>query len=134
MSTAAKSLVASRPISPHLSVFKLYYTMVMSGLHRITGLGLVLGMPLFAWWILAAAAGADYFAVAQGFWGSYLGLLFLFGWTFSLFYHMSNGIRHMLWDIGVGLTIDGIKQGGIFMAAAAAALTVLTWVVALASW
>lgn len=134
MSNAAKSLVASRPISPHLSVFKLYYTMVMSGLHRITGLGMVVGIPFFAWWILSAAAGEEAFASTQWFWASPIGLLFLFGWTFCLFYHLANGIRHMLWDIGIGLEIEGIKTGGIVMAGSAVVMTVLAWIVAIASW
>lgn len=131
MTDAVKSSIANRPISPHLSVYKLQATMVMSGLHRITGLGLVMGIPLFAWWILAIAAGPEYFAVTQWFWGAWYGKLCLFGWTFSLFYHLSNGIRHLLWDIGVGLTVPGIKTGGWIMAGSAVALTLLTWAIAL---
>lgn len=134
MSNAARTSIASRPLSPHLGIYKLQFTMVMSGLHRITGLGLVLGVPLFAWWIIAAAAGPEYFAWPQAFWGSWFGLLCLFGWTFSLFYHLCNGIRHMLWDIGTGLTVEGIKTGGWIMAGSAVALTVAAWAVALMAW
>jgi len=124
--------VGKRPLSPHLSVYRLYFTMVMSGLHRITGLGLVFGVLLLAWWLLAAAAGPDHFAVVQGLLGSWFGKLCLFGWTFSLFYHMSNGVRHMLWDMGVAMDIEGIKTGGVVMAAVAGTLTIATWAIVIA--
>ncbi len=123
-----------RPMSPHLSVYRMQFTMVMSGFHRITGVGLVIGTLMFAWWIIAAGAGPEYFDVAQGFIGSWFGILLLLGWSFALFYHLCNGVRHMLWDIGIGLEIDGIKTGGVIMLATASALTLVSWIIAIASW
>lgn len=126
--------VVERPLSPFLSVWRIQISMFLSGLHRITGVALVIGILLFAWWIIAAGAGPDAFSVVQGFVGSWIGMLMLFGWTFSLFYHLCNGIRHMLWDIGTGLTVDGIKTGGWIMAGSALALTLLCWVVGIAAY
>ncbi|MBI1208052.1 MAG: succinate dehydrogenase, cytochrome b556 subunit [Azospirillum sp.] len=120
-----------RPISPFLSVYKLQETMIMSGLHRITGMGLIVGLLLFTWWLVAAAAGPAYFAVVQGFLGFWLGKLMLFGWTFCLFYHFSNGIRHMVWDCGRSLEKESIVSSGWVMAGSAVALTLLAWVVGL---
>ena len=121
------SSVNKRPLSPHLSIYRMQYTMVMSGLHRITGLGLTLGSLLFAWWIIAAAAGEPYFDTIQNFLGSWFGILVLLGFSFSLFYHMCNGIRHLLWDVGVAIDIEGIKKGGLVMLFCAVVLTLSSW-------
>jgi len=123
--------VVERPLSPFLSIWRIQISMFLSGLHRITGVALVIGILLFAWWIIAAGAGSDDFAVVQGFVGSWIGMLMLFGWTFSLFYHLCNGVRHMMWDIGTGITIEGIKTGGWIMVSCAVALTVVSWVIGL---
>ncbi len=124
----------NRPLSPHLSIYKLQVSMILSGLHRITGFGLLLGTLLFAWWIIAAAVGPRAFLTVQHFIGSPIGLLFLFGWTFCLMYHLCNGVRHLLWDIGIGIEIEGIKLGGWIMVGCAVGLTVLAWIVGIASW
>ena len=82
---------ASRPLSPHLQVYKWQITMVLSISHRATGLALSMGTLLLVWWLVALATGPQAFAVAQGFVGSWLGRLLLLGWTFSLFFHLANG-------------------------------------------
>lgn len=119
----------SRPLSPHLGIYKLQATTILSGLHRLTGLGLVFGILLFAWWITALADGEQSFALVQRCMGSLLGQLFLLGWTFCLFYHLSNGIRHLLWDLGIAIDISGVKTGGWVALAGAVALTALLWLV-----
>ena len=88
----------SRPLSPHLQVYRPQWTMVLSISHRITGVGLSLGTLLLVYWLAAAAAGPEAFETAQEVIGSWIGRLFLFGWTFALFYHLCNGIRHLVWD------------------------------------
>ena len=75
--------------------------MVLSILHRATGMALSVGAIFLVWWLVAAAGGDGAFAAAQWFFGSWLGLLFLLGWCFSFFYHLCNGIRHLAWDAAV---------------------------------
>src|SRR5580658_9827523 len=117
-----------RPLSPHLMDYRLDFSTVLSGLHRITGLGLGVGTLLLTWWLVSAATSADAFATVQGFIGSPIGLLMLFGWTFSLFFHLCNGIRHMAWDLGLGFEKAQYKATGWITMAVTVALTVLTWI------
>ena len=93
----------NRPLSPHLQVYRFAMTMVMSIVHRITGVGLYLGMALLAWWLVAAASGPAYFDFVNRIFASWIGLVVLFGFTWSLIHHMLGGIRHFIWDIGRGL-------------------------------
>ena len=124
---------ASRPLSPHLQVYKWQITMVLSISHRATGLALSMGTLLLVWWLVALATGPQAFAVAQGFVGSWLGRLLLLGWTFSLFFHLANGIRHLFWDAGYGYEIKTTTVSGLAVVAASVALTVIAWVASLAT-
>lgn len=92
----------SRPLSPHLSVYKMTITMAMSIIHRITGAALYIGTVLLALWLLAAASGAEAFAMMQALWGSILGRLILLGYTWALVHHALGGLRHFIWDTGAG--------------------------------
>jgi succinate dehydrogenase / fumarate reductase cytochrome b subunit len=98
---------AARPLSPHLSVWRPTITYVMSIVHRITGGALYFGMILLAWWLLAAATGPEAFAVANGFLGSWFGLLVLLGFTWAFLHHLLGGIRHLVWDTGAGYSKPG---------------------------
>ena len=122
------SAPSNRPLSPHLQVYRWQITMTLSILHRITGCGLGIGTLLIAWWLIAAAAGPEAFGVAQGFMGSWLGRLILFGFTAALFFHLCNGIRHLIWDTGYGFTIPVMTRSGVAAVVCAAILTVLTWI------
>jgi succinate dehydrogenase / fumarate reductase cytochrome b subunit len=116
----------NRPLSPHLSVYKPEWTMVLSITHRITGVGLTLGALLVSWWFLAAATSAEYFAVVDGLMTSWLGNLVLLGSAFALWYHAANGVRHLAWDAGYGLELKDAEKSGKMVVIAAAVLTVLT--------
>lgn len=98
----------NRPLSPHLQVYKPQITSVLSILHRTTGVGLGIGTLLLAWWLIAAAAGPDAFETAQAFIGSVIGRILLFGFTIALFYHLANGIRHLVWDAGYGFELSTV--------------------------
>jgi len=117
-----------RPLSPHLQVYRWQWTMALSILHRMTGVALAVGMLLLAWWLIAAAAGPEAYAGAQGFIGSWLGRLLLFGWTFALFYHLANGIRHLGWDAGWGFELKIAEATAWIVVAAAAILTLVAWI------
>ena len=85
---------AQRPLSPHLGIYKWQLTMASSILHRATGVGLGVGMLVLAWWLIAAASGADYYGMVSGWLTSVLGRIILLAFTWSLFFHLCNGVRH----------------------------------------
>ena len=92
-----------RPLSPHLQIYSLTLSMVMSGLHRITGLALCAGMVLLTWCLLAAAAGQNAYGTFEGFASSWLGRLILLGFSWSLLHHLIGGLRYLIWDLGYGM-------------------------------
>ncbi len=116
-----------RPLSPHIDIYTFKINMIMSILHRITGAMLYLGTVLLACWLLAAAAGPEHFAYVNGWFGTWLGRLVLFGYTWALLHHMLGGIRHFIWDLGYGFDLETVDQLGWMTGIGAAALTVLVW-------
>lgn len=123
------NVTKSRPLSPHLQIYKPIPTMVMSIMHRITGGALYVGTVLVAWWLIAAAMGEAYFNWVSWFFGTWIGMLILFGYTWVLFHHMLGGIRHLVWDTGHGYEKHLSTRIAMAMPVASAALAVLTWVI-----
>ncbi|HYD74132.1 MAG TPA: succinate dehydrogenase, cytochrome b556 subunit [Candidatus Binatia bacterium] len=93
----------TRPVSPHLSVWRWHVTMLSSILHRVTGMGLYGAAILFAVWLMAAAAGPEVYAPVQQFLVTPIGGLMLYLIVAALAYHLANGIRHLVFDTGAGL-------------------------------
>lgn len=122
---------SSRPISPHLQIYRPQLTSVLSFAHRVTGLTLGLYSIALVMWLIAAAAGPRPFSAAQSFMQSLLGEILLFGGTFCLFLHLCGGIRHLLWDSGRGFELGAIYASGWAVVAVSTALTVAAWVVSL---
>lgn len=120
-----------RPLSPHLQIYKPTLHMMMSISHRITGCALIVGTFVLLYWLGAAARGPEAYGSASAFLTSWFGYLILFGWSAALFYHLCNGVRHLIWDTGRGYEIPEIKKSGIVVLAAAAGLTVLAWIIGL---
>lgn len=118
-----------RPLSPHLQVYRPQLTSVLSIMHRMTGLALAGGALMLVWWLLAAAAGPEAYDGFRSFAGSWLGRLALAAWTFALFYHLCNGIRHLFWDAGRGYGLPAVHAGGWAVVAASLVLTAaaLVW-------
>jgi succinate dehydrogenase / fumarate reductase cytochrome b subunit len=123
--------VSDRPLSPHLQVYKPQLTSVLSITHRATGVVLAMGLLLLAYWLIALAAGPESYSNARALLGSWFGKLVLLGFSFALFYHLCNGIRHMFWDAGLGFELKSAYASGWTVVAVSAALTALAWVVAL---
>ncbi len=96
-------LTGMRPLSPHLQIYSPMLTMVMSIMHRITGVALYAGTLLLAWYLIALAAGPGPFSTVSAVYGSIVGQIILFGFTWALFHHLLGGIRHFLWDMGLGM-------------------------------
>lgn len=125
-----------RPLSPHLGIYRWRVNMLQSTLHRLTGLFLCLGALLVMWGLIAAADGEAAWNVFAGFWSSGIGLVLLFIWTWSLVFHLCNGIQHQLRDTGRNFgppTRDRAHDPvywstGWFVIAISVALTVLVWV------
>jgi succinate dehydrogenase / fumarate reductase cytochrome b subunit len=99
----ARTGPAERPLSPHLQIYKPTITMVMSIFHRVTGAALFFGTLLLVIALVALASGSSAFGTVQAIYGSIIGKLILFGYTWALFHHMCGGIRHFIWDTGAGL-------------------------------
>ena len=117
-----------RPLSPHLQIYKVELPMLLSGLHRITGIALSVGSLLLVAWLESAVYSAEAFATMNRFLGSFIGQLMLFGWTFSLIYHSVSGVRHLLWDTGRLLEVKQIYSSSKFVLAITIVLTLLAWI------
>lgn len=118
-----------RPLSPHLTVYRPPITMTTSIVHRITGGALYFGTLLVAWWLIAAAGPQDYFEFVNGIFGSWIGQLVLFGYTWALLHHLLGGVRHLIWDTGAGLEKHTASKIAWANVIGSVVLTILVWVV-----
>ena len=114
------------PLSPFLQ-YRPQLTSVLSITHRITGVLLSAGAVLLSLWLAAIAAGADTYAAISGHISAWYGQVAVFGFVFSLYYHLCNGVRHLFWDMGLGLDITSAYRSGYAVVAATLLLTVLTF-------
>lgn len=119
-----------RPLSPHLQIYRPQLTSVLSLTHRATGIVLAAGALFFVYWLNALAAGADSFERLHRLMSTGYGQAVLLGFSFCLFYHLCNGIRHLFWDAGIGFGIDTVYRSGKAVVAVSIALTAGTWMAA----
>ncbi|HEY8521250.1 MAG TPA: succinate dehydrogenase, cytochrome b556 subunit [Gammaproteobacteria bacterium] len=114
----------ARPLSPHLQIYRWRITMWLSSMHRISGLLLTLGAFVFCGWLIALASGAESYRSAQAVYGAAWFKPLLLLWTLAFFYHLANGIRHLVWDTGHGFERGQIRTSGwtVIIVAVAAAL------------
>lgn len=124
----------SRPLSPHLQIYRPQLTSVLSISHRISGIALAAGAIVFVWQLLAATEGPAAFEAFQAMIGSWLGLVLLVAWSAAFYFHLANGIRHLVWDAGYGFDLSSTYRSGIAVLAATGLLTAITWLVVLAGW
>jgi succinate dehydrogenase / fumarate reductase, cytochrome b subunit len=120
----------SRPLSPHLQIYKPMLTMMMSIMHRITGVVLYFGSILVVWWFASAAHSDSYFNLVQSFFSHWFGRLLMFGFTWALLHHAIGGIRHFIWDLGRGFDLPKVENMARINLIGGFALTILLWVVA----
>ena len=118
-----------RPLSPHLSIYRWPVTMVSSILHRATGIAMAAGFVLLVFWMADTANGPDAYAVFAAATGSTLGRILLVGWSWAFFYHLANGIRHLVWDTGRGLEKGQATASAWLVIAASIVLTAVFWMV-----
>lgn len=125
----AESNRVIRPLSPHLQVYRPQLTSITSILTRITGNGLIVGTMLIVWWLAAAAAGPEAFATADAVLTSWFGDIVLFLSLWAAAYHYLAGLRHLIWDSGVGLDIPTAEKLGWGVVIGSVVLTVLAVIV-----
>jgi len=116
-----------RPLSPHLQVYKWQVQMVSSILHRATGIILAVGSLLIVWGLAYLAAGPEAYATFTACAGSAFGMLVLIGWTLAFFYHLANGIRHLVQDTGKGYAIESFVRSSWTAIVVAIVLTIAVW-------
>ena len=123
----------NRPISPHLQIYAPQITSVLSITHRFTGIALYLSAILFSAFVISASFGETTFDLVQSLVGSWLGKTVLFCITLAVYYHLSNGIRHLFWDFGKGFDLNSVRLSGYAVLAFSLFLTSVTWVIALST-
>jgi len=126
----ATSSPRGRPLSPHLQVYNLPITARLSVLHRATGMALVFGTILLVVWLGIVASGSDIYLLSKGLLASWLGKLVLIGFSFSLIYHLCNGVRHLFWDVGMGFDNCTTNKTAYLTLVTAIALTAGVWLLA----
>ncbi len=114
------------PLSPHLSVYKWQITMILSITHRATGVFLSLGLLFLSCWLLAIASGAESYANVSQYVNAWYGQALLIAFVFSIYFHLCNGIRHLVWDVGHGFEIKTFYASGYAVVIATVVLTALT--------
>lgn len=119
-----------RPLSPHLQVYRWQLHMATSIFHRASGVALAVGSIFLTWWLVAAATGPGYFDMVQGYVATPAGRLVLTGFTWALFYHLLNGLRHLNWDLGRGFKKEQFKRSGMLVITLSMVLTVVVWLLA----
>ncbi|MDF2233256.1 succinate dehydrogenase, cytochrome b556 subunit [Albimonas sp. CAU 1670] len=121
----------NRPLSPFMigPYYRPQWTSMLSIVHRITGCALAVGAVLIVWWLLAAASGPDYFATADWIVTSWLGQLVLFGCLWALLYHFCNGIRHLIWDVGLLFDVEKAELAGKMTVVVSVLLTLIVWII-----
>ena len=116
-----------RPLSPHLSIYRWPITMVLSILHRVTGVAMSVGLVVLAAWLMQAAAGPEAYLRFTVAMSTLVGKLLLVGWSFAFFFHAANGIRHLAWDTGRGFEKRQADRSAWAVIALAAIATAIFW-------
>ena len=122
---------SGRPLSPHLSIYRWPITMTLSILHRATGVAMSVGLIVLASWLVSAISGPAAYERFTTLMSAPLGQLLLIGWSFAFFYHLGNGIRHLVWDTGRGLGKQQATTSAWVVILSAIIVTALFWLVLL---
>ncbi|MGR9117414.1 MAG: succinate dehydrogenase, cytochrome b556 subunit [Gammaproteobacteria bacterium] len=117
----------NRPLSPHLQVYKLPLTGILSITHRMTGVMLALGLVLFVYILTAVAAGAESYTSMQNLMGQTVSRLLYWAFIYAMFFHLCHGVRHLIWDSGGGFDIATMTRYALFEVFASLILTLATF-------
>jgi succinate dehydrogenase / fumarate reductase, cytochrome b subunit len=116
-----------RPLSPHLQIYKPQLTSGLSILHRLTGIGLACGLPVFVLWLVALAKDEKAYDQFLHCAHSSAGTVLLMGWSWAFMYHLCMGVRHLLWDVGLFLDIKQVYKTGYAALIISTGLTLALW-------
>lgn len=119
-----------RPLAPDLQIYRFPITAISSITHRISGALLALGTLAVTYWLIMLAAGPQAYASARAVFGNAFVQLIMFLWTYALFYHLCNGVRHLGWDLGYGFDLERARRSAVAVFVAAGILTLITWLIA----
>lgn len=117
-----------RPLSPHLQIYKPMFTMMMSIVHRMTGVVLYFSVVLIVLALILMATHQAAYAAVIAFEQMWLGKLILIGFTWALFHHMLGGLRHFLWDTGKGFGVEARERLAQATLLLSVLLTALIWI------
>lgn len=120
-----------KPLSPHLQIYKPQLTSVLSIMHRISGVSLISGLFLLLWWLYALSQGGETYTCLLIFLVSSLGAFFKLALIFAITFHLTNGMRHMSWDLGLGLDIETVYRTGWGVVVITVIVSFFLWVVSL---
>lgn len=118
---------SARPLSPHLSIYKPQLTSGMSIFHKITGIGLAGGLVVLVSWLVSIAMGQEAYETYAKILSHPLALVFMAGWSWALFYHFCNGIRHLLWSVGACLSLRAVYVSGYVALTLSTLFTLSFW-------
>ena len=116
------------PLSPHLSIYRWPITMTISILHRVTGVAMSVGLIVLCAWLMSAAAGAADYERVVSLLSTMIGKLMLIGFSFAFFFHLANGVRHLVWDVGYGFEIHQANASAWFVLLLAGGMTAAFWI------
>lgn len=119
----------TRPVSPHLTWYKPQITSTLSILHRFSGVALTVAAVVLGWWVIAVAIGGPAYTATAWFYTSIIGKILLVCWTVALAFHLSNGIRHLFWDVDIGFSMAAVNRSGIAVLVMTAMLTLAVWLI-----
>jgi succinate dehydrogenase / fumarate reductase cytochrome b subunit len=116
------------PLSPHLSIYRWPITMTLSILHRVTGVAMSVGLIILCAWLISAAAGAADYERVVSLLSTMIGKLMLIGFSFAFFFHLANGVRHLVWDLGYGFEKHQANASAWFVLLLAGGMTAAYWI------
>lgn len=116
-----------RPLSPHMGIYKWQVQMVTSIVHRATGIALSVGTLLVLWGVFSLASGEDSYNQFKTCLGSPIGMVLMIGWSWALFFHLCNGIRHLIQDGGMGYDIPQFVRSSWLSIIGSVVLTIIVW-------
>ena len=128
---ADASVKHERPLSPHIGIYRMSISMLMSIVHRITGAALYFGTILLAAWLIGIAQGPKAFNSVNAFFGHPVGLFIMFGYTWALIHHMLGGLKHFVWDTGRGFDLGTVRLLSWLTLILSVGLTAGIWLVAM---
>ncbi len=126
-SKMANSKKVERPLSPHLFIYKPMLSMLLSVMHRATGIAMYFGTILVVWWLMAMAYGESSYTTFTYFMTSPFGYLIMVGFTWVLFHHMFGGVKHFFWDLGKGFDLDVVELVAKLAVIIPICATVIVW-------